>query len=191
MQPNVHCRIFVVQLSGKWWIYFSQNFKLSIIDFLFCKKQNQRAFGVLGTLVKKGKKRKRVRMSPQQSMLWFWFFLKFVSRTSTCIFISGRELVPDPQSMPVHVVHSDSSPLPLALQVLHYHDSSKRSWAGQCLVFYLPSAETRLSQAVKLLWHGCYFLLLDLRTLHKKIHLPFTGLKKKSHVYFGFCGLWE
>lgn len=33
--------------------YFSQNFKLSIKDFLSCKTQNLRAFGVLSTLVKK------------------------------------------------------------------------------------------------------------------------------------------
>lgn len=59
----MQCRIFVVQLSGKWCFYFSQNFKLSIIHFLSCKKQNLRAFGVLGTSVKKGKKRMRVRTS--------------------------------------------------------------------------------------------------------------------------------
>lgn len=55
----------MVQLSGKWCFYFSHNFKLSIIHFLSCKKQNLRAFEVLGTLVKIGKKGKRVRINPQ------------------------------------------------------------------------------------------------------------------------------
>lgn len=48
----------------------------------------------------------------------------------------------------------------------------------------MPTSEACPSQADELLWDMCYFLLLDLRTLHKKISLAFYRLFFKKIIMF-------